>query len=151
MIGFVYRVRARFRRRQWNTLAMAPELARYYPNAKVLLSVRDPDKWFESTRETTLCEELARCHDAGQGVLPRDRFQALRGPFRDREFITSYFKRHRNEVQRAIPKDRLLVYEVGQGWEPLCSFLDVPVPDTPFPRMCSFSGMSGLSSVRVSG
>jgi hypothetical protein len=52
----------------------------------------------------------------------------------DRDFMIAYFKRHTDEVVKAIPKDRLLVYEVGEGWEPLCRFLDVAVPTTDFPR-----------------
>jgi hypothetical protein len=50
-----------------------------------------------------------------------------------RELI-DYFKRHDAAVRAAVPKDRLLVFEAVQGWEPLCGFLGVPVPDTPFPR-----------------
>jgi hypothetical protein len=47
--------------------------------------------------------------------------------------MTDYFRRHNQEVKRTIPPERLLVYEAGQGWEPLCRFLDVPVPDAPYP------------------
>ena len=48
--------------------------------------------------------------------------------------MTAYFRRHTEEVIASVPKDRLLVFEVSQGWEPLCAFLGVPVPDTPYPR-----------------
>ena len=51
----------------------------------------------------------------------------------DRAFMTDYFRRHTEEVQRTIPPHRLLVYQAGQGWEPLCRFLGVPVPDAPYP------------------
>ena len=43
--------------------------------------------------------------------------------------------RYEEQVQRNIPQDRLLVWSVGEGWEPLCRFLEVDVPDTPFPRL----------------
>jgi hypothetical protein len=52
----------------------------------------------------------------------------------DRDFMVAAFKRHNAEVERSIPKERLLVYEVAQGWVPLCEFLGVPVPDSPFPK-----------------
>jgi len=55
----------------------------------------------------------------------------------DRDYMVSYFDRRIEEVRQAIPEDRLLVYEVKQGWEPLCDFLDMPVPDKPFPRVNS--------------
>ena len=51
----------------------------------------------------------------------------------DRAFLTDYFRRHTDEVKAAIPPDKLLVYEVSRGWEPLCAFLGVPVPDQPHP------------------
>jgi Sulfotransferase domain len=44
------------------------------------------------------------------------------------------FNRHNEEVKRRIPAERLLVFEAAQGWEPLCRFLSVPIPATPFPR-----------------
>ena len=51
----------------------------------------------------------------------------------DRQTAIAEFNRHNEEVRRVIPPERLLVYEVKQGWEPLCKFLGVPVPDKPFP------------------
>jgi len=115
------------------------ELAAYYPKAKVLLSVRDADKWFESTRETILSDAVRKLEEQ----MPDKKFfdelvnRDFVGHFGDRAFITSYFKRHTDEVKRAIPKERLLVYEVGQGWEPLCKFVGVPVPKNPFPNVNS--------------
>ena len=62
-------------------------------------------------------------------------FKDFVGHFGDRAFMTRYFERHTEEVIRGVPKGRLLVYEVGEGWEPLCEFLGVPVPSTPFPHV----------------
>lgn len=45
------------------------------------------------------------------------------------------FIEHNEEVKRTVPADKLLVFEVKQGWEPLCEFLGVPVPDEPFPHV----------------
>ena len=113
------------------------ELAAHYPNAKVLLSVRDPDKWFESTRETILSDGIRELTSLtpDKEFFQETVFKDYVGHFGDRAFITSYFKRHNEEVQRAIPKERLLVYDVSQGWEPLCKFLGVPVPKTAFPHV----------------
>jgi Sulfotransferase domain len=48
------------------------------------------------------------------------------------------------QVRAAVPADRVLVYSVKQGWEPLCAFLKVPVPDTPFPRLNDRAKMQAL-------
>ncbi len=113
------------------------ELAARYPEAKVVLSVRDPDRWFESTRETILSEGIrdltARLPEKAffEEVVYKDYV----GHFGDRAFITDYFRRHNDAVMAAIPKERLLVFQAGDGWEPLCAFLGVSVPDTPFPHV----------------
>ena len=115
------------------------ELTDYYPSAKVLLSVRDANRWFESTQETIFAprfREVMRPTPFGtlceKAVWPdfKDRID-------DREFMVSYFERRVEEIKRVIPKDRLLVYEVKQEWGPLCEFLELPVPDEPFPRINS--------------
>jgi hypothetical protein len=62
---------------------------------------------------------------------------AARGFSRDlgeRELIT-FFEQHNESVRATVDPEKLLVYEVGQGWQPLCSFLDVDVPDVPFPHV----------------
>jgi hypothetical protein len=111
------------------------QLAEYYPHAKVLHSERDPDKWFESTQATIF--EPGSLATRSEGPMA-DFFNSVIGPplrahLHDRAFMTDYFRRHNQEVKRTIPPQRLLVYEAGQGWEPLCRFLDVPVPDAPYP------------------
>jgi hypothetical protein len=112
------------------------KLARFYPEAKVLLSVRDPNAWFESTQATIFSPHHVEL--TTEGPL-KDFFRStVLGEFgeriHDREFVIDYFVRHNAAVARAIPPERLLVYEAAQGWEPLCRFLGVPIPGTPFPR-----------------
>jgi len=113
------------------------ELADHYPDAKVVHTVRDPQKWFESTQATIFSEGNLNRVESVPGL--REFFEkavhsAIGEHIHDRAFMLDYFKRHNEEVARTVPKERLLVYEVGEGWEPLCAFLGVPVPDTPFPR-----------------
>ncbi len=60
----------------------------------------------------------------------------FQGRFEDKSYAIDVFNRHNEQVQRVVPPDRLLVYEVQQGWEPLCTFLGVPVPaDKAFPHL----------------
>jgi Sulfotransferase domain len=110
------------------------ELAAFYPAAKVVLTVRDPDAWFDSTQATifsadtkeTLADPKFATVAALMNRLHPDRY--------DRVSMAAAFERHTRAVIGGIPKERLLVYQVGEGWEPLCAFLGVPVPDMPFPR-----------------
>ena len=109
------------------------EIAAHYPDAKVLHTVRDPDQWFESTQATIFAPD-------GPGTKPgpfSEFFASFMGDFgdklHDRAFMTDYFRRHTDNVIRTIPKDRLLIYRAGEGWDPLCQFLGVPVPAEPFP------------------
>jgi hypothetical protein len=115
-------------------------LADLYPDAKVLLSVRDPDSWFESTRATIFSETvdgmIAGAPPAAQAMFNDALPMALIREHRhDREVMTAHFRAHNQAVIDAIAPERLLVYEVKQGWQPLCAFLGVDVPDEPFPRV----------------
>ncbi|MGB8364786.1 MAG: sulfotransferase family protein [Rhizomicrobium sp.] len=110
------------------------ELATYYPDAKVLHTVRDPDSWFESAQATI----FAPGSRAVNPPPPLKRFfETLLGNYgdriHDRAFMTDYFHKHTAEVEATIPKERLLVYQVGEGWDRPCAFLGVPVPATPYP------------------
>jgi hypothetical protein len=128
------------------------ELIDFYPDAKVLLSVRDPEEWERSVRQTVWAvrhgESLVRLMSSAQAVInPRwkaylDMIDQLlwesRGTFASchsepRELIEA-MERHNEEVIGTVPPERLLVFNVEEGWDPLCEFLEVPVPFQPFPR-----------------
>lgn len=129
------------------------ELMDRYPDAKVLLSVRDAEKWEPSFRETiwNMCfgESLIRLISSARGqVDPQwsrylqlvDRmFWSGEGTFADGhetpEQLMEQFERHNEQVKQAVPAERLLVWGVTEGWEPLCDFLGVPVPAEPLPHV----------------
>lgn len=123
------------------------ELAVFYPDAKVILTVRDPDRWFESTLTTVAApgyrEKLSQTPIGGvtagmtsyqvkkrAGSISNRDAKALQ----DRDVMIAGFEAHNAEVREVIARERLLEFEVKQGWEPLCRFLGVPVPDIPFPH-----------------
>jgi Sulfotransferase domain len=126
------------------------ELVDAYPDAKVVLSVRDPDQWYDSV-ERTILRAAPQGSTPGfvepsafaklfppefQGMASKVLFKRFGGLIGGREQAIEVFTRHNEEVQRYVPAERLLVYEVTQGWEPLCAFLGVPVPaGVPFPRL----------------
>lgn len=111
------------------------QLMDHYPEAKVLHTVRDPDRWFDSTQATIFNPDRP---DPPAGTPLGDFFAQLTrfygGDMHDRAFMTDFFRRHTETVVATVPKERLLVFNVAEGWEPLCRFLGVPVPDTPYPR-----------------
>ncbi len=115
------------------------ELAEHYPEAKVILTVRDPDSWFDSVTETIFSERMnAQTHDSPFGALLQGvALNAFAGRKNDRAFMTGWFTRRNQEVADALPPERLLVFEPKRGWKPLCEFLGVPVPKVPFPRVNS--------------
>jgi hypothetical protein len=124
----------------WPSCHFWRQLSDRYPDAKMLLTVRDPERWWESMSETIVKAMRAGAADPDAGRRQAMRFaeliiseQAFAGDY-SRENAIAAFNRHNAAVRAAIPAERLLVYEVSQGWAPLCAFLGVPVPDTPFPR-----------------
>jgi len=109
------------------------ELAAHYPHAKVLHTVRDPDQWFESTQATIFAADGPTTQPGPFSEFFATILKDFGDKLHDRAFMADYFRRHTETVVRTIPAERLLVYQVGEGWEPLCKFLGVPVPAEPFP------------------
>ncbi len=120
------------------------ELARHFPEAKVILSVRDPDAWFDSVQATITPFFAARGTHASAhlNALAEMGYQTIAVQVFDdrlseRGHATRVFRRHIAEVQAEIAADRLLTIDPRDDWQPLCDFLGVEVPDMPFPRINS--------------
>lgn len=129
------------------------ELAEAYPEAKVLLSVRDPDKWFDSIHATIMSPKMVEnISGTPFGELNRRTiWDTFGGRIHERAHMVECFKRHTEEVKAAIDPDRLLVYEVKQGWGPLCEFLGVAVPDAAFPHVNSTEETKKILEMLFSG
>lgn len=128
---------------------MVEELMEIYPDAKVICTVRDPDKWWASLAPivekgnlTVLSWILApiptlrrfrRYHD----VLDEGRVGELYfRPGEPQRPTRAMYERHIEHLKKVVPKEKLFFFDVRDGWEPLCAILGVPVPkDTPFPRL----------------
>ena len=126
------------------------QLMEVYPDAKIVLSVRDPDSWVKSVKETIL--QLNSAYSGSpwgiwllQTFVPPFRASwrmidaGYWSPFLKRDLSDSNMRRKFIEwvedVKKRCPKDKLLVFEASQGWGPLCAFLGVPVPETPYPNV----------------
>jgi hypothetical protein len=120
----------------WPASAFYRELMDLYPDAKVILTVRDAERWHESGRNTIFPErEWGPDDDVSPEMREHGRMvQTLLwdgifdGRVLDRAHAVEVFNRHIQTVQELVPPDRLLVYDVAEGWEPLSAFLGVPVP-----------------------
>ena len=126
----------------WPSCHFYRELAQHFPDAKVVLTTRDPRAWFESISNTTLRvirQGMASGRISADGNLGTELVvkAAFDGNIDDADHAVEMFNRHVREVQANIEPERLLCFEVAQGWEPLCAFLNRPVPDEPFPRVNS--------------
>ncbi|MEM7172180.1 MAG: sulfotransferase family protein [Pseudomonadota bacterium] len=128
------------------------ELADYFSEAKVLLSVRPEESWFKSIQSTILpiveaqedeAGESGKAVHVGHALIYRRTFDRRMG---DHDHAIQVFRDHIADVQRTIPPERLLTYDVSQGWAPLCAFLERPVPIEPFPhrnQSAEFHGQFG--------
>lgn len=124
------------------------ELLAAYPDAKVLLSVhpRGAEAWYESTVETIYFTETMWQFKLLRLVTPFGRKfgdmshkliwqRSHKGTMNDRDKAIAHYHQHIADVKAAVPADRLLVFSADQGWEPLCAFLGVAAPATPFPNV----------------
>ncbi|GLZ41830.1 sulfotransferase family protein [Actinokineospora sp. NBRC 105648] len=138
----------------WPGCAFWAELVERYPEAKVVLTERDPQSWYDSLARTLLPvwriaadpERAARVpgYEWYGQLVTAISARSFGGRTDDREHMVAAFTAHNAAVRAGVPADRLLVYQVGQGWAPLCEFLGAPVPDEPFPHLndtASFQSM----------
>ncbi len=117
------------------------ELAAFYPDAKVKLTDRDANEWFDSTNETIHSPEFAafiRNSPFGE-MAQKTIWDVMGNRMQDREYMVEFFTKRSEEIINSVSAERLLVYQISDGWKPLCEFLGVPVPDIDFPRINSRS------------
>lgn len=133
----------------WPTAAFVEQLVNKYPDAKIILTVRSADSWYNSVKSSIWeskqhLDEVAKSNKRMAEmkemidtiVLDGD-FKTDSGEFKDEERIKRKFNEHNEWVKSFVPQDRLLVMELGEGWEKLCPFLGKPIPDEPYPRLNS--------------
>ena len=123
----------------WPTAGFFRELVKVYPSAKFVLTHRDPQNWADSFGSTIYKllagrdqapPEMKDWLDMVAGVIAKTGFP----DDLEREDLVKAFMNHNEAIKETIPADQLLVYEVKEGWGPLCNFLNVPEPDEAFPK-----------------
>ncbi len=141
--------------------AFYKEILEAFPEAKVILNLRDPESWWQSTRETIYGQilipdwmnSLFFFHRHLKKMIEDAVWNRLfHGRFLDKDYAIQVFNDHVEEVKGSISSDKLLIFNVKEGWQPLCEFLDVPVPDRPFPHANHRSLIRfGFVAVRIFG
>jgi hypothetical protein len=116
----------------WPTAFFWRELADYYPDARIILTLRDPSKWFDSASETIFQTMGPDASPESFGVAVI-RNKIFGGNLTDRAHVIAVMERCYAEIVATIPPERLLQYEVHEGWPKLCAFLGVPEPAEAFP------------------
>ena len=116
----------------WPSAHYWRELIDYYPEAKVLLTWRPAEDWWKSFENTLLRYVQAEPDHKRVGVRI---IETVFGPLpiaRDRAI--AIYEENVAAVKATVPADRLLIHRLGDGWEPLCAHLGVPVPEVPYPH-----------------
>lgn len=140
----------------WPACTFYEEIMQRHPDAKVILTVRDPERWYESVRTTIYKLSMMVIRSpatravfrvislltfggstTGRDVLADEIIWrgTFDGRFEEKAHAIEVYKRHNEEVMRKVPSEKLLVYEVKDGWGPLCEFLGVEEPDEQFPHL----------------
>ena len=146
----------------WPSTAYYRELMEHYPDAKVILTARDAESWYRSASETIYAVSRAlpawfqwiRPLAANSEMVEATIWQGeFGGRFEDSQAAREVFRKHVEDVKASVPAERLLVFNVRDGWEPLCEFLGVPVPeDRPFPHVNDSSVIKrAIRIIRIAG
>lgn len=122
------------------------ELADTYPQAKIILSVRDAESWFQSTQKTIFSKDLQTLYAGTKWgrMIKATVDDHLGGDISDKKAVIAAFHAHNARVADAFGPERLLRFEARDGWAPLCRFLDMPVPDEAFPHINSKEEFDGV-------
>ncbi|CEP07386.1 hypothetical protein [Parasitella parasitica] len=137
----------------WPTAAFWPDLHKKYPEAKIILTVRDEDSWYKSVKNTIASFQQNRAEQSvGKQVDTDDPNYKLRrmaeavcldglftdsNRFKDEEKVKQHFLDNIKKVKETIPENQLLVMKLGDGWEELCTFLKKDIPNQPYPNVNS--------------
>lgn len=127
---------------EWPSVAFLSQLLETFPQAKVILTLRDAVSWYESAAATIfegleLSQYNPNPKHPKQGAMNRRLIleQTFSGKYKDKDYAIGVYGQHNRTVREIVPSHRLLQFSIKEGWQPLCDFLEKPVPNEPFPRV----------------
>lgn len=116
------------------------QLISEFPDARFILTEREPDSWYSSFQSTVYEAMTHPEKSSSEHLTVQDMARTLildgllQGRFEDKDFAIQQLRDYSKQVRASLPADRLLVMKISEGWQPLCDFLQCPVPDAEFPR-----------------
>ncbi len=116
----------------WPSAFFWRELSEYYPQAKILLTVRSAESWYTSMTNT-IFPSIATTTDEEAVAVKLIRERVFNNSLDNKTHAIAIYEKNISDVQAAFDDERLLTYSIGDGWEPLCRFLGTAVPKIPFP------------------
>jgi hypothetical protein len=120
----------------WPAAAFWPEIAAAFPEAVILLSTRDAEAWWRSA-SSTIFEVIQGVSGPWREMIDAMFAARFTGAIHDREAAIAAFDAHNRAVRAGAPAARLVEWQAGDGWAPICAALGVPIPDLPFPHVNS--------------
>ena len=126
----------------WPAATFWPQLMHVYPEAKIVLSIRDADEWFESARNTIFQSMDSNLLTKDQAL--RTRIEMLKeiivdgtfdGDLTNKDKCIKTYKENIERCRSEVPSDRLIEFNISLGWEPLCRGLDLKIPQQPYPHV----------------
>ena len=122
-------------------------LADYYPDAKVVLTMRDAETWVESCNATINSPRMLASLEGSpiEAMMKATCLEQFGDKIDDPRWMANWYRAYNQEIIDTIAPERLLVFHPNEGWEPLCDFLGVPVPAEPFPRVNSRDELGSAS------
>ena len=139
----------------WPSASFWRELRFVYPDAKVILTLRDSERWYTSVMNT-IWKLSSTALEQGESRGDQEMIEralmgreviwdgVFGGRMKDKNHVIKCFEQHNQEVIDSVPQEQLLVYRPGDGWKPLCEFLQKPVPDAKYPRVNSTEEFLGI-------
>lgn len=119
----------------WPAASFWREISNTFPDAPIVLSLRDPESWWRSA-STTIFQAIHRMENPEWRQMIDAVFEArFTLSLDDKDACIAAYERHVADVRAKAPADRLIEWQPGDGWEPLCDALGMPVPDELFPHV----------------
>ena len=127
-----------------------------FPGVKIILTLRDPEDWYESISKTIFSAleiegKIRSILDSSHKILANQLtlYRVFSGRHKNKESILQIYNEHVRNVEEWVPAESLLKFRVAEGWQLLCDFLGVPVPDQPFPRSNEMQNFRSPLSLRI--
>lgn len=127
---------------EWPSVTFIDQIIQRFPNARIILTLRDPESWYESAANTIFKSLELSAYNPDPRKRERSGMtrrlileHTFGGRYWNKNYAIEVYRKHIQRVVGLVPKERLLHFDVKDGWEPLCNFLQKTVPNEAFPRL----------------